>query len=92
MNHIIEQQKKRARGKAMVINYQNYDGKKLNYTFKEEDLETIITQTHQATMDEVVRIAKGMKITDPDISDHPLNELRNEQIDDFIEAITSNKE
>jgi len=75
MNHIIEQQKERA-----MEEYGNAD-------YEWNNLENIITQTHQATIAEVVRIAHEM-------AGHSTigSRARLLNVHDFIEAITSNKE
>jgi hypothetical protein len=106
MNHIIEQQKERARDEfeRRLSPKKPKGGKIRSVSFTEqgyqtllETLDTIITETHQATIAEVVRIAEGMKlIPNPnkliprDIASH--NVGYNHACEDFIRAITSNKE
>jgi len=78
MNHIIEQQQERAReiNKDYIIT-----------GLPQEELDTIITRTHQATIAEVVRIAHEM-------AGHSTigSRARLLNVHQFIEAITSNKE
>lgn len=54
----LEEMKKKARELAITKTYQNYDGKKLNYTFKEEHLDTLIEQVWNARTEEVETIAE----------------------------------
>jgi hypothetical protein len=88
MNHTIEQQK------------EALDNLHRNRTVapSRADLHKIITQTHQATIAEVVRIAEGMgRIVTPDDRIESAiaaygDEQYNQALTDLIEAITSNKE
>jgi len=95
MNRIIEQQKERAREKA-IWNDEVDDHIGTVKVILYEEVDTLITETHQATIDEVVRIVKTLRI----IGDDNLKTTSN-LIDDWImpviknkiiEAITSNKE
>jgi hypothetical protein len=85
MNHIIEQQK------------EALDNLHRNRTVapSRADLHKIITQTHQATIAECVRIAEGMRRLpahrDTSYAERD-NWFYNQALTDLIEAITSNKE
>lgn len=58
-----EKWKEEARKKAFRNGYQNYDGKKRNYSFHEEDLDTLITQIAQeATKAERERILREYEV------------------------------
>jgi alpha-galactosidase/6-phospho-beta-glucosidase family protein len=101
MNHIIEQQKE-IRNKIVSILFA--EGIVPKEKLKDADLviSQVQTQTHQATIAEVVRIAEGMKKLDPEKSTLPQSKKPknkrsrtghyNKALTDLIEAITSNKE
>jgi len=81
MNHIIEQQKERAIKASTGVDLQN------RTWVETKDVHTIIEETHQATIAEVVRIAHEM-------AGHSTigSRARLLNLHQFIEAITSNKE
>lgn len=86
MNHIIEQQKERAMEELKAIHPEQ--GKwRVERATLHDFLDTLITQTHQATIAEVVRIAHEM-------AGHSTigSRARLLNVHQFIEAITSNKE
>jgi hypothetical protein len=108
MNHIVEKQKERAREylrpKVTIRpedalrwgNAQHILQSALDEWYKdfEPALDTLIIQTHQQTIAEVVRIAEGMKYKG--LIDGPEQgrwvKANNQALTDLIEAITSNKE
>jgi len=110
MNHIIEQQKERAReclrpkvtirpeDTARFGNAQHILQTALDEWYRdfEPALDTLITQTHQATIAECVRIAEGMKkeLDNDEGAAFVTHEIfgYNQALTDLIEAITSNKE
>jgi len=80
MNHIIEQQKERVRKEWLKAPFFNQ--------FREGELQlldTLITQTHQATIAEVVRIVRDVQKAND-------SNGRYNACEEIIEAITSNKE
>jgi hypothetical protein len=85
MNHILEQQKERARSRW--ANWLFNDS--LDQEAFSETLDQLITQTHQATIAECVRIAEGRKRLE---MNDDYDGGYNHACDDLIEAITSNKE
>jgi hypothetical protein len=99
MNHIIEQQKERAR--AVMSSIEFLHGVPVDLPQEKlKDLDTLITQTHQATIAEVVRIVEEMRTEEERVQqwiskggvDYIDNKARLDTINKFIEAITINKE
>jgi hypothetical protein len=86
MNHIIEQQKERAREKAKNSDFDaSHEGVDDGFCMTYEDLDILITQTHQATIAECVRIAEGMKRLE---MNDDYDGGYNHACDDLIEALT----
>jgi hypothetical protein len=87
MNHILEQQKERAKNKATGVTFNPTNDPQIKYFFSPGDLDTLITETHQQAIAECVRIAEGIKqrvnIADDESEDYIID------LQEFIEAITS---
>jgi len=93
LNTLIEQQKERAKNKATGVTFNPTNDPQIKYFFSPEDLDTLITETHQQAIAEVVRIVRERQIgwlgKEEDGSDrHP----HYDELQVIIEAITSNKE